>query len=227
MQIIGTNSKGIATLTTEGRRPVVIEYVDEAAGFFHVRDLETSKPYTIYRTSFTMPTQIPSKYRQSSFERVAAHWGAALNQHPTPLDINPAPLSRLSFMRLLREAREAKNIYGWTHPSIDEELWQEHASQITISETSNGVSMGLKHAKFPPKSALVGEPIAKTLDATDFKWTAFTELEALCLLLDKKAFVPAPAFLVENLTDDLIQSLEARYNVAFVQLENTNKWSLI
>lgn len=224
--IIGPNSKGIA-LTTDGNRPVVIEYVDNAVGFFHVRDLENSRPYTIFRTSFMPSQQIPSEQTEKAFQRVAAHWAEALHRHPEPYLIDPAPLSCTSYMRLLRKAREAKNTYHWQFPTLDEEKWKLYANDITITETSEGVLMGLKNAKFPPKSEIVGLAVPRK-DEILFDWKTEQQLDAFCLCLSNKLFAPCPLFYVQNLTPHLILSLEARYELGFVQHEtDKNKWSIV
>lgn len=224
---IGHNTKGIATITNEGSRPVVIEYVDEAVGFYYVRDLETNKPYTIFRTSFMPSTSIPPKHRKAAFDRVALAWSQALNAHPQPIVIDPSPLATVSFARLLRDGREAKNKYGWVSSLINDEKWKVLANDLTVTERTDGyIGIGLQSAKFPAEGTPVGTPVLA--DEVAVKWTDPQQLDALCFLLDRKLLFPVPRFVLTDLNDAIITSLESRYEVGFVQHENDkNKWSIV
>ena len=223
--IIGINTKGIATLTTQGPRPVIIEYIDKAVGFYHVRDLETNAAYTIFRTSFRMNTEIPNKYKQHAFNRVAKHWAFALQNHPTPVSVDSSPVTPLSMMRLLREARIAKDLYGWQYPELDDALWKDIADDLTLTEGKGCVIIGLKSAKFAPKSEI---GVQVPLHETEFKWSTEQELDAFCLLLDHKLIVPRPNFVIYNLTPKQIESLESRYEIGFVPSEtNPNKQHIL
>ena len=226
--IIGHNSKGFAN-THEGIRPVVVVQIDPVIGILHVCDIETHKLHTLHPSLFIMAnSQIPPSYRQEAFNRVAAHWAAALNAYPSPVVINTGKMSFYHFARLLRNAREAKNRYSWTHPLIDENKWSSVASLITVTDSSDGVLLGPKESKFPPKGSTVGtlKPFASS-DIT-CEWRSLEDLERLCFLLDQKLLTPVPAFIVSNLTPDIIESLEARYAVGFVQHEtDKTKWSIV
>lgn len=225
---IGHNTKGIASITNDGSRPVVVEYVDNAVGFLHVRDLETNKPYTIFRTSFMPSNTIPAKYRKAAFDRVANHWANALINHPLPVVLDPTPLASISFVRLLRDGREAKNTYGWLHKNIIESLWTQFANDLSVTEMPNGmVSIGLQSAKFPADGLPVGKVISTEL-VTQVEWTDPAQLDALCFVLERKLLHPRPNLVVSNLNESLILSLESRYEVGFVQHEtDKNKWSIV
>lgn len=224
---IDHNTKGFAS-TVDGQRPVVIEYVDHAVGFYHVIDIETRKPYTIYRTSFMPSSTIPNKYRQSAFLRVAHMWADALAKYPTPATIDTFPFAAISVIRLVRNAREAKNTYGWIHPGINDKKWAELNDTLTVTEVDERtITIGLQSAKFPPKSEPIGA-VQSTEPITQVEWHDVKELDSLCFLLERKLLHPRPNLVVSNLTDEIITSLESRYEVGFVQHEtDKNKWSIV
>lgn len=224
---IGHNSKGFAD-TVDGRRPVVIEYVNAAVGFYHVTDLETHKPYTIFRTSFMPTNTIPAKFRKAAFDRVASHWADALKQHPVPIVFNPHPLASISFVRIMRDGREAKNKYGWVNPLINDTQWAEIVDQLSVTEMKDGmVSIGLQSAKFPSDATPAGSVLSSE-PITVVEWTEPQQLDALCFILERKLLHPRPNLVVSNLNEALIVSLESRYEVGFVQHEtDKNKWSIV
>jgi hypothetical protein len=223
--IIGQNSKGFFQ-KGNNKRPVVVVSVDPVVGIFHLQDLETNEYYVAHPSLLLMPPQIPSQFRQEAFNRVAHIWARAINNLAVPVVIDPAPLSIVSYARLLRNARESKNTYGWTHPFINEDFWHDHNHKISVTEQTDCIVVGLKTIKFPPKSESVG--VIKATDEVLFHWKFLTELENFCALMDKDAFSPEPNFVVQNLTPDIITTLEGRYDIGFVQQEHDKtKWSVI
>jgi hypothetical protein len=224
--IIGPNTTGLIR-TERGHRLVRVEFISTLLPFVYVRDIETNKPHVIYRNDLKMTQNIPAKYREERFQRVAHVWGAALNAYPNAIEVNPSPLSFFAYARLLRDARTAKDKYGWQHPAIRESLWQ-HAASITVTEAESGIGvlLGPTEAKFPPR-ALPAGVVAET-DMLEFRWSNEAELEAFCLLHDKKCVWPRQSFYTTGLTTALVASLEERYDIGFVPHESdATKWLIV
>jgi len=212
----GLNSRGIAATTLKGPRPVVIDYVDETTGFLFVRDLETNEQFRIYRQFFSMSSSIPSKHRKHHFESVAPIWARAIRDFPKSFLVDVGSLSVETVTRKLREAREAKQTYGWQHPDINDEEWNERCHLISIEPTKNGVLIGSKHKKQVDRQSEQKNElkIVESRDNEVHVRVDFNDVEKLCKLLHEKAFNPKPVFVVHGLTEDQKTDLENRYDIA-------------
>lgn len=218
----GHNSKGIASLIMEGERPVVVEHV-ETTGFIHVKDIETHKRYTIFRDRFRMTDPIPSRYRSYVFDAVAPFWKLALEAWPDAVVVKSTLWSSETLTRKMRESREAKKLYGWKHPDINELLWNAHAENISITPRAGSVVLGSPESKREKPEILLGELKQKDIIV---EWQLLSDLEHFCAI--KPLLKPLPYFIVSNLNAELISELESRYDVGFLPIEGQeNKWQVL
>jgi hypothetical protein len=165
---------------------------------------------------------IPSRFRQQHFDSLAHVWRDALAAYPSAVLVDPAPLAPDTFARKLREARYAKERFGWKHPFIDEAKWKELNEKIDVGFTDDGrIRLGVPKSQ---EAALIGK--TERFDEYLIKWNNETDLSNICAFFTWCVIHPKPFFVVQNLTTDLIVKLEAAHDIAFNQLEQ-NKWQLI
>ncbi len=218
--IIGRNIKGFA-LTTDGEFALTIEYIDPLGQFFFCRSTQ-NKIYRIYRTDFKPMPTIPSRLREYVFTDLAPFWAEALNKWPEPIYIDPTPRSNESLAKKIRDSREAKTIYGWKHPSVDEAKWTEFAHQIAVSLEDSFVIMGPRGSKRKHGSKPFGT-VKK--DIITIIPTPLAQLEELCSLLHHRLMKPQPTFLV-SVDPSLVADFENRYDIAFLPTDKPNEYLL-
>jgi hypothetical protein len=197
----------------------------EGAGrMLHCRTVEDLSQITIHASDFELMPTIPSKFREYNFQSLAQYWAAALNAFPKAVNVKPENISTETLVRKLRESRVAKEQYHWTHPSVDEVLWTQHAKDLVISPLLDGtVSIGSVNAT---------EPVAfegALTSRNDFciEWKNKETLETFCNLVSQKVFAPKPSFIIFGLDSNTIADLENRYDVGFFPREDGKSHNVI
>jgi hypothetical protein len=224
---IGLNSKGIA-LTINGKRPVIVDYVDKQTGFYFVRDLEYNTQHRVFRLDFMQHQSIPSKHREHHFQSVAHIWAEALKNFPANTVVKSGKLSHETLCRKLREGREAKNKYGWKNPLIDEALWAERAEQISVEPFSDYVLMGGKDKKAQDAKGVPVDMAPENHSRPVIHVTAEMEsVERICKLMNDKVFHPRPIVILHQITSSQVQSLEERYDLAINQTVDEGTYEIL
>ena len=207
--------------TTDDKCLVVVTHVRQD-GFLECRDRFSGETKTYYRSYLTPMPQIPSRFRETQFQQVADHVAAALANFPLAVRINPGNLSVDTFARKLREAIIAKKNYHWKWPTLDEALWAKHHEELQVSIEPEGTILMGSSASIRGKQVLTGRVMQakhEEVSTVYLKDCESAELEQLCLLLHNRRFQPAPVFTVRGLSQDRIESLESRYDIAIVPTE--------
>lgn len=198
---------------------------DRKDGFYECTKIYANEPVVVHRTYLTPMAQIPSKHKEHQFHQVAEHLGAALDAFPNAVQIDPSPLAIDTMARKLREAIVAKNKYSWKHPAVNEEKWTANQAALVVSINGSKILIGpldaVRKQQFVIK-AVAAAPVAEqpSTSVIDLVGQSEVELEHVCLLLHLRRMRPAPVFQVYNLTEDQIESLERRYDIAIVPLES-------
>lgn len=205
------NTLGVAR-TPQGEYICRIQFVSNR--FIYARRCDNDALLCIHDSYFMPTPAIPSRLRKYAFEAVAHIWGEALRKYPNPVEFS-SHLTPETLARKLREARDAKQRYGWQHPAVDDKLWNLHAEEITVTPKSETVILGPRFAKFSSEPVQATEIGHKDL-TVEIKGQ--NDIEALCLLLHNRVFTPRPTFLVIGLDDNQIESLELRYDVGFIKV---------
>lgn len=195
-------------------------------GFFDCNDVFLNKQLTIHRTLLLPMPTIPSKYKQHQFAQVAEHIASALRSWPIAVRINPTPLSVDTLARKLREAIEAKKLYGWRYPTLDEKLWDSWSELLVAgidqdSKTGASILLGsrdaIKSRKVKSVGVTAGERQKQEIELVS---PTVEDLEYICLILHSKKLKPVPVVSVRGLTQATVDSLELRYDVAIIPLES-------
>ena len=166
----------------------------------------------------------PSRFRASAFERFAHVIGAALDDFPRAIRVDPSPLSAESYKQPLRDAIAAKQRYGYRSPSINEERFKAHADALVVVSDDQGmVYIGSRDVVRQREGRLVGQ-----VQSSNEIVVAAVGIESVCLLLQRHALSPTPLFVVFDLDAPRIASIEARYDVVIVPHETVpNKHFLV
>jgi hypothetical protein len=194
-----------------------VEYSDPDTGFLFVRAAVTDRRYRVFRTDFTPMPSIPPRHRKHVFDSVAHIWKAALDAYPNVVSADPGGLSLDTLVKKLRDSRDAKNNYKWEHPLVDEKLWLEHSERIKIGQNLVGkvVILGaaesLRDYRNGSTPAILGAP------EVAFSWQSFNQVEQLCWVATQ--MTPRQIFVVRGLTDEQRTSLEQRYDVGIIKLD--------
>jgi hypothetical protein len=194
-----------------------VDYVDSdgLVVYYHLIADSKTTGHCVRNGFKPMSRNIPPRYREHVFHSVAHVWKHILDSYPKLVRVDPRPLTLETYAKKLRDSREAKNTYGWTHPLVDEELWQKHSERIKIGQDleRNEVLAGPSESFGDNKHAAIG--IVANQPEIMFRWRNFRELEALCLVISQ--MTPRQVFVVSDLSDDQIASLESRYEVGIVE----------
>lgn len=215
---------GLNLVCTFGHSLVRITH-DRKNGFYECDNLITGESMVLYRANLTPMPTIPSRFREHMFHQVAEHLGAALKHYPKAIRINPQPLAVDTMARRLREAIIAKQTYGWKHPAVDESAWTQLVDLLKVSiEPSGTILLGSQDAIKQQQIAPLGlsqepsdtpaMPLLRLTSATS------ADLENICSLLHFRRLSPTPIVEVSDLTPEQIESLEQRYDIAIIPLEN-------
>lgn len=174
----------------------------------------------VFHESALMPIKtIPSRHREHLFAQVAPHIGAALNAYPDAIIVEPGRLAIDTLRRRMLEAVQAKKLYGWKHPSINEELWHSHIEEISCVIRNDGTLI------VGPRPAIKGNNIVGSQrpftapQACELTLNDISEIETVCGLLHRRVLSPVPVVLAKGLNDDQIESLQSRYNIAILPHE--------
>ena len=219
----GRNSRGFGIDGDGHAFPVIVRNIG-MAGFLHCRRLDTAQPISLHRTQFTMSQTIPSIFRQSAFNTMAPFWVRALTDHPFAIVIQDERWAPETLVRKLREARQAKAKYGWTHPDIDEKRWIELSEKIFPRIQDDGkqtvVILGPQEAKdyraFTSSVTNQGEVFVTFVEQDT--------LEDFCSCVTRRIFTPLPNFVIYGITDNQVVDLEARYDIGFVKRADGHSW---
>jgi hypothetical protein len=224
------NTKCIARIGQEGiTRPVEIigPLPMGLCTIFQCRDLETSESLLVPRDCLMLTQSIPSRYKRSLFDRFAPVLGYVLRKFPVAVPVDPKPLSVETYAARFRDAKKAKQLYGYKHPEVDEVLFEKHAPDITTAMHDGKVFIGSRESVRAALSVAVGE-VLTPVTATIAHEVGVGFSEQLCFLIDRKAFNPQPQFVIVGLTPEQATSLEQRYDVGLHPTENDpNKWYII
>lgn len=160
---------------------------------------------------------IASRFRKYHFESVAHIFQQALRAYPENVTVLCGKLSPETLARKLREAREAKNRYGWVSPLIDETLWATNADNLMFVPSDSEV---LITNKANPRRASLDQPDVKSRQSViEVSLTNPEMLVHFCWLLHTKVFNPKPSFLIVGSTDTQIKQMEQTYDIAFDKTE--------
>lgn len=163
---------------------------------------------------------IPSRFKRHLFLGVAHALGTVIANCPNATEIDPSPLSAETYSRRLREAIEAKVRYKYTHSGIDELAFNTWHDQVAFAIANGKILAGPREAiKTTRAVGKVKSTLEAALEAPEVVVHA-AHLDALCSLLHERAFKPAPNFIVYNLDQPTIDTLQSRYDIAIVPFED-------
>lgn len=217
---------------------VTCDYVDEDGNHFEVTIVssnghgfwccrEKNGPiYIAHENNLTPMPSIPSRFKITTFRRVAPILGAALRAFPNAISIECGKLSPDTVARLLRDAIAGKQKYGHSHPDVDELLWTANIDKICVSLTVDGLFIGpieaIKEKSLSPAASIGTVAIAEVPPVRFIPYST-NEFEFLCSLISNKAFHPPIVFLVKRsaVKDYLssVEDIENRYDVVFSEVE--------
>ena len=218
----GLNSTGLACLKNNGTIPVRVEFI-RPDGFLYVRD-EHNKQLCIHHNNFTMLPTIPSRHREYNWRLVEPIWAKAVAAYPTTIVVAKGQLSHETLARKLREARYARDRYVYP-TSIDKTRWEEISPKIAITPMDDGT---VRLGPSDTRELVAFEAALTSRNEIHINWANKPdELERLCALLHAHVFDPKPNFVLRGLTDQLIASLEERYDVGFALREDKKSWVIV
>lgn len=156
-------------------------------------------------------------YRMSigSFNRFAPFIGGALLAWPRPVRVNTS-LRPSGFLQPCRDAIKAKTEHGYEHPSIDNALFKQHGSALSVFERDGGIWIGPRPSNTRPLAVSFEEEQPResyVLTNTE------SFLDDLCRMVGSQAFTPMPTFVVKGIDTAVKSILSSRYQVAFVAVE--------
>lgn len=196
---------------------VLVELLTEPqpmSGFYACEDLITGQGYTIFRQNLIMiaDENIPQRFAEKVFARVAPHIGEALRAFPHPIIVRTS-LSANTLARVLQEALTAKRRYNWTHPTIDERLWSLHNARLgTARQDAHAVAFGPKETLRATASQIgTNEPASSEVEVAN----SSTALRAIAELIASKLLVDPPRFFVRNSEIALRELIENQYDIVF------------
>lgn len=193
-------------------------------GFCECLDMFSNAEVLVHRSHLKPMPQIPAKYKEHMFARVAPHIVAALRAYPDCIEIDPSPYTLETLGRKLREAIAAKQQYSWKFPGLDDTRFAELSGELIAAETDAGtVLFGTRDAIKNHKIAGPKTDGEATVPGILLHDPTFEELESLCMLLHNKKLRPAPVIVVSSLTPQQVDSIEARYEIAVVPFEHNPK----
>lgn len=228
MNPFGLNMRCLMLIDGKPSRLVRIEHQD-GLGAFECRDVENNKRYNLFPQNLMPADNIPARFKRTQFEGVAHVLGAALSAYPDAIEVDPSPLSVETYARRIREAKQAKMLYHYKHPLIDDNLFAQRADEIETSMLDGKLMIG-------PKSAIKKAKPVGRIRLTELRddeeiiidHKEWDTVERLCRLIHDRVFSPMPNFIIFNLSADQVADLEKRYDVAIAPFEdNPQKFQLI
>ena len=171
-----------------------------------------------------MPTPIPSRLRQVAFNRVAHIWSAAITSFPKPCVITETEYSFNTLARLIRDARIAKNRYGWPLLCVDEKQWFAISPTLAFYESGGEYFLGPRQDG--QKRELVGK-VSTEKDEIVFHAQVHGQREMMLHLIHEGC-IKIPNLLM-LLTKKDVASLENQYpNIGFAPHETKpNHWYIV
>ena len=202
----------------EGTTIVLVQRQQLFTSFYECTEVPSGAPAVFHRSALTPMQTIPARFREHLFAQVAPHLGRALTAWPKAISIDPRPLTLETMRRRLLEAVQSKQKYAWKHASINESLWAEHIDDISVILSDSGV-LFLGPRLAVKNKEIVGAVATPAKASPELTLTQPDEIETVCRLLHRKALDPVPVVFLTNMTPELAESLEARYDIAVVPHE--------
>jgi hypothetical protein len=165
---------------------------------------------------------IPSRFQKQHFDSLAAVWAEAVRTYPETITVIPGSLSVDTLARKLRDARFAKNKWGYLYPEIDEALWAQNNLKVKVGIGQDG------KVKLGPLTPKTIEPVGVPIKTGEYLilWDTRFDLDRVCDFLGTVKIEPKPYFVIKDLSPAEIRRLEGSFNVGFVQLTE-NKWQVV
>ena len=164
-------------------------------------------------------SQIPSRFRKQHFDSVAEIIGSALTLSPERPAIILTDAGKCgTLMRKLREALQAKERYGYTHSSINEDSWLAYGKELVVAERSDELDLyilvGTRHAisKHNTKEQV------KTIRNAEFFYDAPNRAALETLLRIVRNFKPMPLISC-YLTEAEVVALEREFEIGLAKHE--------
>ena len=171
-----------------------------------------------------MPTPIPSRLSQAAFNRVAHIWFEAITKFPKPCVIAETEYSFNTLARLIRDARIAKNRYGWPLLCVDEKQWSAISPTLAFYESGGQYFLG------PRQDGQKREPVGKvSTEKDEIVFTPRDELDVdRFFVVLNGGCIKIPNLLM-LLTKKDVASLENQYpNIGFAPHETKpNHWYIV
>lgn len=159
----------------------------------------------------------PRYLTKEAFDKYAPDLGYALNLYPVAARIDISG-SVETYAARFRDARKAKQLHGWKHPAVNEDLFKSHADSLVVAMRNGYVLIGTPKAirtyeEVGQVGYKKGTPVPDNVevDLTDEECATM-----LCELISRKAFKTPIAFTVGPLTEVKVRYLETNYNVTLV-----------
>ena len=188
-----------ATALIEGKTlRVVLSHPSPTAGFWVVTDINSGRVLTTHDSTITL-VSIPHIYRRTQFDVYAADIGRALRAWPHPIDVLVGNRSVETVSCRLRDAIRAKERYGYTHPSIDEEAFVSHP--LSVAKGEGKVIVGpRKRDRLTPHNLV-------TVDAS------LGPIDHIITHATAGSYTPPQTFCFSGLDDERAALLESRLQV--------------
>ena len=146
-----------------------------------------------------MISNLPYRFRESSFRRFEPHINDIVNCFPGPITIDPTPLSQVTFSCRLRDAMKSLSLNRW-QTEISMERFDRIYRDIVVSEGQGVVRVGSSD------TIRNNKPLIPCGKVTETSGTKFVELiypdlglfVAACLMVDRKILNEVRAIGVED-----------------------------
>jgi hypothetical protein len=184
------------------------------AGFYFCQDVLTDEVYVIFHQDLHMLTEndIPPRFSERNFKRMAPFIGQALNAWPKPVIIE-SKLAATTLSRCVQEAITAKRRYKWTDSSVDEARWLSYNAEIGTTQS------GARAVTIGPRSALrvpTGEPIVAAPTPNEYEIdNSESTIRNIAMIVANRLINPMPRFFVLDTLPPLRTIIETQYDVVF------------
>lgn len=172
-------------------------------------------------------SNISSRFSLNSFNRYALVIQAALKAYPGAISFDPR-MKVDSYKQRCRDAITGAQRYGWAdeHEVVDKRLFDTYADLLVVASKEDQIVIGGHEA------VKNGKATAFAVTSIETPVEVITEnkvfIDSLCQLLSNKVFRPQPRFIVSGLSQDEINVLESRFDVAFAPVDgDATKWEVI
>ena len=167
----------------------------------------------------------PRKHSYEHFAQYAAHIGEILRCFPAVVTFTPpVGIKPETYQEYLRRAMQGKRLYQYSHPYIDETLFNQYEKQIRFQATDSTVRCGSLEALNTPVAIAPTRDTYNRIFVTNQSWE---EIAAIALLQEKNALNPKPVFVVTALPA-IMNIIEQQYPLLAVRpTSNPNEYEIL